>query len=40
VVGDARDFVSRGMVWRYAIDGTLLDTFSTGINPGSFYFVP
>jgi hypothetical protein len=40
VVGDARDFVSQGLVWRYAGDGTLLDTFSTGINPGSFYFIP
>lgn len=40
IIGDARDFVSQGMVLRYSPDGVLVDSFSTGSNPGSFYFVP
>lgn len=33
---DARDYVQNGRVLRYDSDGTLTDTFQTGINPGNF----
>jgi len=39
-VSDAVDFASAGQVYRYAVDGTLLDDFTTGINPGDFFFIP
>ncbi len=35
-VGDAIDYTQNGVVMRYAADGTLLDTFSVGVNPGNF----
>jgi Domain of unknown function (DUF5074) len=37
-VADAIDFVQRGMVYRYSSTGNPLDTFRTGIVPGSFCF--
>ena len=35
-VGDAIDYTQNGVVTRYGRDGSLLDTFSVGINPGNF----
>ena len=35
-VGDAIDYTQNGVVMRYAPNGTLLDTFSVGVNPGNF----
>lgn len=37
-VADAVDYVQRGVVYRYQPDGTLINTFLAGINPGHFYF--
>jgi sugar lactone lactonase YvrE len=37
-VADAVDFASAGQVSRYTAEGTLLDAFETGINPGHFFF--
>jgi hypothetical protein len=37
-VADAVDFVQHGMIYRFSRDGTVLDTFQTGIAPGSFCF--
>jgi len=39
-VADAIDFVQRGVVYRFAPDGSPVDTFKTGIAPGSFSFTP
>jgi sugar lactone lactonase YvrE len=39
-IGDAIDQVRRGRVYRYRSDGTAVDTFTTGINPGYFCFRP
>ncbi len=39
-LGDALDQVQRGVVYRYKSDGTVIDTFRTGINPGFFCFRP
>ncbi|MEX0982765.1 MAG: DUF5074 domain-containing protein [Bacteroidales bacterium] len=39
-IADAIDQVSRGRVYRYRPDGTPVDTFTTGINPGFFCFRP
>ncbi len=39
-IGDAIDQVRRGKVYRYRSDGTAVDTFTTGINPGFFCFRP
>ncbi len=36
---DAIGFTQRGIVFRYASNGTLLDSFRCGIGPGDFYFV-
>ena len=35
-VGDAIDYTQNGVVIRYAPDGSLMDTFSVGVNPGNF----
>ena len=35
-VADAIDYQQQGIVYRIARDGTLLDSFRVGINPGSF----
>lgn len=37
-VADAIDYVQPGVVYRFAQDGTLLDTFRAGITPGAFCF--
>ncbi len=37
-VADAIDQVRSGIVYRYKANGTLIDTFNVGINPGSFCF--
>ncbi len=37
-LGDAIDQVQHGVVYRYKADGTVLDTFRTGINPGFFCY--
>jgi glutamine cyclotransferase len=39
-VADAIDFVQRGMIYRYTPEGMPVDTFQTGIAPGSFCFKP
>ena len=39
-IADAIDQVSRGRVYRFRPDGTPVDTFATGINPGFFCFRP
>lgn len=38
-VGDALDFSQPGFVFRYFADGTPIDSFKAGVNPGDFYFV-
>lgn len=38
-VGDALDFSQNGYVFRYYSNGTPIDSFKAGINPGDFYFV-
>jgi YVTN family beta-propeller protein len=38
-VADAVDFQQNGMVYRYSMQGDLLDSFQVGINPGSFCFL-
>lgn len=35
---DARDYLSKGRVYRYTPEGVLLDNFQAGIIPGSFAF--
>jgi hypothetical protein len=37
-LGDPVDYQSEGTVYRYAADGTLLGTFSSGVIPGGFAF--
>lgn len=37
-VADAIDYMQSGVVRRYAADGTLLDTFRTGVSPSAFAF--
>ncbi|MEZ4827149.1 MAG: hypothetical protein R3C61_12860 [Bacteroidia bacterium] len=37
-VADALDFSQRGAMLRFEDDGTAIDTFRTGIIPGSFVF--
>lgn len=37
-VGDARGFQGNGTVYRYAADGTFIDTFSAGRGPNGFVF--
>lgn len=37
-LGDATDFASEGLVFRYSADGELLDTFESGIAPTQFSF--
>ena len=38
-VADAVNFTQEGKVYRYNISGNLIDEFTVGINPGSFYFL-
>ncbi len=38
-VSDAVDYVQQGVVSRYKLDGTLINTFTAGIIPGHFYFI-
>lgn len=35
-VADAIDYQQQGLIYRFAVDGTLLDTFYVGVIPGSF----
>lgn len=37
-IGDAIDYVQKGIVYRYSKDGIEIDKFPTGIIPGSFTF--
>jgi len=37
-LSDAKDYTQQGTVDRYNSTGTLLDSFTSGINPGEFYF--
>lgn len=37
-VSDAIDYVQKGMIYRYRVNGTLINTFLAGIIPGDFYF--
>jgi hypothetical protein len=39
-LADAKDYVQPGKVYRYSEDGLLLDEFSVGIIPQSFWFKP
>lgn len=39
-VADAIDFIQRGMVYRFTSSGKAIDSFQTGIGPGSFCFKP
>ena len=36
---DAVDYQQNGWVYRYSVQGTLLNSFQVGINPGSFCFL-
>lgn len=36
--GDPADYTSKGSVYRYKQDGTLIDSFVTGIIPATYYF--
>ncbi len=35
---DALDFSSKGLIYRYNLDGTAIDSFEAGIIPGGFWF--
>lgn len=38
-IGDAKDYQSNGVVYRYQSDGALLDSLSVGISPNGFIFL-
>lgn len=37
-IGDPKGFIQKGSVWVYRPDGSLVNSFTTGLGPGSFYF--
>ena len=37
-IGDANNFTQNGKIYRFATNGTAIDTFNTGIIPGAFSF--